>query len=280
MTGALSIIACSAFAAKAAGHVAEASLLVDAARSPPVTPVTKPVLLPRTQDKDPAAFVERNMFCSTCARVVAKADTPTSSSMLALRLLATEIGTSDETTFATIVNTENQAQGAYAVGDELRGVGTIAAISYQHVDVETNGHVERLQLLQAAAQEPKVAEKPAADLDDAAAAVAAGIKKIDATSFEIDRNLIDQVAANPMAFAKGGRAIPTDKGIRISGVRTGSAFATLGLTNGDTLAAINNVSLTTADGAMNAFTKLREATSLELEIVRHGQPMTLKYRVR
>jgi general secretion pathway protein C len=57
-------------------------------------------------------------------------------------------------------------------------------------------------------------------------------------------------------------------------------YAKLGLTNGDTLSAINGMELTTADKALEVYTKLREATSLEVEIQRRGKPMTLKYSIR
>jgi general secretion pathway protein C len=279
MTGVLTVIACAAFAAQAAGHVTEAILLGDAAKSPPVSSAMHaPPPLGHGPDKDPAAFVARNMFCSTCAKDVATTGVDASTTALPLRLLATDIGT--RTSYATIVNTETQAQGAYAIDDVLPGAGKVTAIGYQFVDFENAGRTERLVLLERAPQQPVPKETPAAGLDEAGAAVAAGIKKIDDTTFEIDRNLIDQVAANPMAFAKGGRAMPTDKGLKLSAIRPGSAFATLGLANGDLLAAVNNVELTSADRSLAAFTTLREATSLELAVVRHGKPITLKYRVR
>ena len=50
--------------------------------------------------------------------------------------------------------------------------------------------------------------------------------------------------------------------------------------NGDTLQSINGFELTSADKALEVYTKLREATSLEVNVTRRGKPVTLKYTIR
>ena len=57
-------------------------------------------------------------------------------------------------------------------------------------------------------------------------------------------------------------------------------YSKLGLQNGDTLQSINGFELTSADKALEVYTKLREATSLEVEITRRGQQQKLKYSIR
>jgi general secretion pathway protein C len=88
-----------------------------------------------------------------------------------------------------------------------------------------------------------------------------------------------------MALAKGARVVPAVKngqpdGFKLYAIRPSSVYAKLGLTNGDTLQAINGFQLTSADKALEVYTKLREATQLEVEITRRGKPMTLKYSIR
>ena len=61
-------------------------------------------------------------------------------------------------------------------------------------------------------------------------------------------------------------------GFKLYAIRPSSVYAKLGLTNGDTLQAINGFELTTADKALEVYTKLREATSLEVEVTRRGKP--------
>ena len=105
-----------------------------------------------------------------------------------------------------------------------------------------------------------------------------GIKKIDDNNYEIDKSLVDKVLANPMAVAKGARVVPAVKngkpdGFKLYAIRPSSVYSKLGLANGDTLQSINGFELTSADKALEVYTKLREATSLEVEVTRRGKPV-------
>ena len=113
----------------------------------------------------------------------------------------------------------------------------------------------------------------------------AGIKKVDDTHYTITRAVVDSVLANPMAVAKGARIVPAVKngkpdGFKLYAIRPTSVYARLGLQNGDTLAKVNGFSLDSADKALEVYTKLREATSLSVELVRRGKPITLLYSIR
>jgi general secretion pathway protein C len=209
---------------------------------------------------------------------------------LPLVLLATNVSATADQSYATIINTENQRQGSFGVGDPIPGAsGKLKEIHYKYVDFENAGHIERLVL---AGQQAPVATpvaqaetKPEGDGDDLQNAIDSGIKKIDDNTYEIDKSLVDKVLANPMGVAKGARVVPAvqngkPNGFKLYAIRPSSVYAKLGLTNGDTLSAINGMELTTADKALEVYTKLREATSLEVEIQRRGKPMTLKYSIR
>src|SRR5207342_895183 len=121
---------------------------------------------------------------------------------------------------------------------------------------------------------------PDGDKDDLQASIDSGIKKIDDNNYEIDKALVDKVLANPMGVAKGARVVPAVKngqpdGFKLYAIRPSSVYAKLGLANGDTLQSINGFELTSADKALEVYTKLREATSLEMEVTRRGKPVTL-----
>jgi general secretion pathway protein C len=294
--GALAVLLCAVFAAKATGHVVEAKFLGDSPKAPRVTaalPSMEPVK--QSRSKDGAPFSSRNMFCSECSPpvVAANADpSQISTTSLPIVLLATMVSTKSEDSYATIVNTENQKQGAYSVGDPVPGAsGAIKSIHYKYIDFENNGRVERLVL--AGATPPAVAAAPVAEqpaptgepVDDLQASIDNGIKKTGENTYEIDKSLVDKVLANPMAVAKGARVVPAVKngkpdGFKLYAIRPSSVYSKLGLTNGDTLQSINGFELTSADKALEVYTKLREATSLEVEVTRRGKPMTLKYSIR
>jgi hypothetical protein len=124
------------------------------------------------------------------------------------------------------------------------------------------------------------------DPDEAAlqAALDKGIKKIDDTHYELKRDLVDTALANPMAMSKGARVVPAMKdgkveGFKLYAIRPSSVYARLGFTNGDTLQKINGMSLESADKALEVYTKLRDATKLDVEIVRRGKPLTISITI-
>jgi general secretion pathway protein C len=293
--GGVTVMVCSVFAANATGHIIEAKYLADPAHGPKVAPVVHADVAPikPVHSKDGGQLQARNMFCSDCTPPVdTHANTDPSSialTSLPLVLLATNIGPVVTQSYATIVNTENLKQGAYAVDDLVPGAtGKVKSIHFKYVDFENNGHIERLVL--SGATPPvtvAVAEPPPADenKDEMQSAIDNGIKKIDDNNYEIDKALVDKVLANPMAVAKGARVVPAVKngkpdGFKLYAIRPSSVYAKLGLTNGDTLQSINGFELTSADKALEVYTKLREATSLEMEVTRRGKPVTLKYTIR
>lgn len=296
------VMICAVFAAKATAHIVEAKYLGDPAHAPKVVAVAArpeaPVVLARS--KDGTQLATRNMFCSECTPAVAAASTSDPSTIaitsLPIALLATNIGPTEADSYATIVNNDNQKQGAYAVGEQVPGAnnsGKVKSIHFKYIDFENNGRVERLVLL-GATPPPTPAAPPPTDTvvaanpdggDDMQASIDGGIKKIDDNNYEIDKSLVEKVLLNPMAVAKGARVVPSMKngkpdGFKLYAIRPSSAFAKLGLTNGDTLQSINGFELTSADKALEVYTKLREATSLEIEVTRRGKPVTLKYSIK
>lgn len=293
--GAITVMVCAVFAAKATGHILEAKVLGDSKQGPKITAMARPdaAATKPVHDKDGGPMQARNMFCSDCTPPVVAVNNIDPSSIqitsLPLVLLATNIGPSDKDSYATIVNTDNQKQGAFGIGDPVPGAtGTLKAIKFKYADFEHNGHLERIVLVGVAPPVVPVAvAEPAADTnkDDLQSSIDNGIKKIDDNNYEIDKSLVDKVLANPMAIAKGARVVPAVKngkpdGFKLYAIRPSSVYSKLGLTNGDTIQSINGFDLTTADKALEVYTKLREATSLEMEVQRRGKPVTLKYTIR
>jgi general secretion pathway protein C len=290
--GGLVVTVCAVFAAKATNHIVEAKYLGDPERAPHVQPAVAIAAAPAKQarSKDGTQLAARNMFCSECtpAPVIATDPSQISTTSLPLILLATNVSSTAEESYATIINTENQRQGSYSIGDPIPGAsGKLKVIHYKYIDFENGGHMERLVLLGATMPPPTpVAQAPAeGDKDDIEAMADSSIKKIDDTHYEIDKKLVDQVLANPMGAAKGARVVPAVKngkpdGFKLYAIRPSSVYAKLGLSNGDTLQAINGFELTSADKALEVYTKLREATSLQVQVQRRGKDMTLNYTIR
>ncbi len=136
------------------------------------------------------------------------------------------------------------------------------------------------------AKEPPAAQAPPAkppsekidlDLND--------LVKVDGSRIEISRRLIEAFVADPDVLSGSMRIVPAFKDGRASGfklyaIRPSSLPAKLGLMNGDTVAAIDGAALVTLDDALDAFSRLRDATSVSVDVVRKGKPLTLEYRIR
>jgi general secretion pathway protein C len=301
---ALTIALSAVFGAKLVNNIAEAKLLPDAKRSPKVTPPAPSPSAPmaaRTKDGKP--LIDRNMFCSSCLPPVPVANTPSGPvdpnvipmTSLPLLLVATHVTDQKyaKEAFATVLNTATQKQGAYWMEQEIPGAGPVVAIHYKYVDFtnKATGRKERISITGEAPPPSSVpavvAENPppTGDGDDLTAAIDQGIKKIDETTYEIDRSLVEKVLANPMAVAKGARVMPSSKngepnGFKLYAVRPSSVYAKLGFANGDTLHAINGMELNSMDKAMEVYSKVRDATSLQVNVTRRGKPVTLSYTIR
>jgi type II secretory pathway component PulC len=110
------------------------------------------------------------------------------------------------------------------------------------------------------------------------------IEKVDDTHVKLPRKVVDAMLANPMAIAKGARIVPSMRngqpdGLKLYAIRPSSAYARLGFNNGDTIHSINGFELTSADKALEVYTKLRDATSLSFELTRRGKPVELSIEI-
>ena len=105
---------------------------------------------------------------------------------------------------------------------------------------------------------------------------------VDATHYLLRRAWITRVTANNElmtprfvpAFVDGGVT-----GMKIFGVRAGSAAAKVGLQNGDTLETFNGMSLAAPEQALEAYTKTHDGKRFVLGLARKGAHIDMHYRV-
>lgn len=306
VVGIVVVMLCSALAATAVGHVIAATALSDSdkpVRRQAMRPAAATPNTPTGPSKNGDPLAARHMFCSECVPVepettedgpVVDSDAPPMTG-LPLKLVATNVSTNEKSSFATVLNTQNNVQGAYWVGNEIPSAGPVVRISGRYVDFENKGQrrVERMSLLAQAPSAPKAEPKTvatrkpsrASNKNDLMAAVDEGVKKVGDNDYEIDRALVDKVLANPTAVARGARIVPSVKngqpnGFKLYAIRPSSVYAKIGLMNGDTLHAVNGFELNSMDKALEVYTKVRESSNLSVEVTRRGKPMTLSYSIK
>lgn len=110
--------------------------------------------------------------------------------------------------------------------------------------------------------------------------IANKITKVSDTEFIVERSALETIMENPMSFAGTLRTRPTDKGVRLSGIRSDSLFNMLGLKNGDVLKSVNGFELNDPEKALGALAKLRTASKLSFDVERGGQPKAIGVTVK
>lgn len=133
-----------------------------------------------------------------------------------------------------------------------------------------------------------VAEPPPASAETGgveAAELDANIHQVSDTSYTINRSLVDRLLANQAALMSAARVIPHEEdgrtvGMKIYGIRRSSLLGRLGVQNGDMLRTINGFDLTDPNAILQAYTQLRAADHLTLQIVRRGTPVSMDYQVQ
>ena len=110
------------------------------------------------------------------------------------------------------------------------------------------------------------------------------IEKIDDTHIKVPRATADAMLADPAKYLRSARVLPSvvlgqPEGLKLYAIRPSSAIARLGLTNGDTIRAINGIELTAPDKALEVFTKLKTADEVTIEVMRRTHAMTITLQI-
>src|SRR5204862_6864310 len=105
------------------------------------------------------------------------------------------------------------------------------------------------------------------------------IRKIDDTTFEVDRTLVRELVSGDMKLA-GARIIPISKdgkldGLRLFGVKPGGLAASLGLANSDVLQAVNNTKIESANTLLDLYAQLEKLDTVTVDGTRKGKPLSL-----
>jgi hypothetical protein len=270
------------FAAQTVAAVIEARHLDPLPQAPP--PLQRAPVAPVVVKLDGSAFVERNMFCSSCTPSPSIAGPgPTNSFVPDAVLIATSIGVQP---IATVRVPASEVQGDFGVGETLLGIGTVTRIGFSSIDIrDTKGRIGTLSLR--TTTEPGGRSDIGAATPDAAAAAtpyADRIKKIDDTTFETDRELVRELMSTNGKNA-GAKILPVNKGgtldgLRLVGVQPRKLASELGLMNGDVLQAINNTKIVDANTLLDMYAQLDKLDTVTFDGLRKGKPMTLTLRLR
>ncbi len=112
------------------------------------------------------------------------------------------------------------------------------------------------------------------------------IRKVGEDSWVIDRREIDQAMSNMSQLITQVRVVPnltpdgSADGFRVFAMRPQSLFTKIGLMNNDIIKEVNGLQLNGIDQAYNALNKLKDESSVSINLLRNNQPKTLSYEIR
>ena len=111
-----------------------------------------------------------------------------------------------------------------------------------------------------------------------------GVTKMSPTDYKVERAEVDRALSNLNEVATQARIVPSFKngkanGFKMFSIKPGSIYSKIGLQNGDVIQKINGYDMNSPDRALEIYTKLRDATSLSIELQRGGNTQTMNYAI-
>ncbi|QSQ26902.1 general secretion pathway protein GspC [Pyxidicoccus parkwayensis] len=203
-------------------------------------------------------------------------------SSLRVKLLGTLVASNAQWSFASVQDLETQRAKSLMVGDELMGA-KVLSIERERIIVAANNREEFID----GEASPGMSAAPtlARTVPGASSGAENGVRATGENSYEISDKEFTNAVANPDQLLTQARAIPAMEngqpvGFKLFSIKPNSLYSKIGLQNGDVLKRINGLSIDSVERALEAFTKLREARHIEVDIGRGGGSVRKVYDVR
>ncbi|HZH79333.1 MAG TPA: type II secretion system protein GspC [Archangium sp.] len=199
---------------------------------------------------------------------------------LALKLLGTLVSTRPTASIASVYEGTTQRTVSVWMGAELQGA-QVVAIERTRVLLSNAGRLEFVSKdWQPGAPGKEQRPTPPQAAPSASAEPGVSVRQVGPGSYEVSRQELDAVLANPNQLLMQARVIPSHQGFKMFSIRPDSLYARIGLQNGDVLQRINGLTINNVQDGLMAFHKLRESPRIELEVERNGQSMRMNYAVQ
>ncbi len=204
---------------------------------------------------------------------------------LRVKLLGTLEDASGKWSIASILDLSNQRGQTYAIGDTILGA-EILEIARDRVIILNNRRREYISndlegAVAYAPPEPKrfpAGEPPSTGLGT-------GIKALSDSEYEVPRGEIERTLSNLNEVAMQARIVPHFKdgqaqGFKLFSIRPDSIYSKIGIQNGDVIKRINGNDINSPEKALEIYSKLRDASRIDIEIERNGTGLRKTYNVR
>lgn len=207
-------------------------------------------------------------------------------------LRATLVADKPEWSMAIVVKNDTREPAAYSINAGTNAIADdaiLVAIRSREIVVRRRDHFERCTGEgDVAGQAPPVPIAPMASNNDEPASPVpgdmSGVTKLSGTDYRVERAEVDKSLTNLNEVATQARIVPSFRngkanGFKLFSIKPGSIYSKIGLQNGDVIQKINGYDMNSPDRALEIYTKLRDATSLTIELMRGGNVQTMNYAI-
>jgi len=130
-----------------------------------------------------------------------------------------------------------------------------------------------------------IAAKTEAPLEKPDDGLADGIVKTGETSFGVPRSTVDNALNNLSKLATDARVVPAFEGgkpvgFKLFSIKPGSLYSKIGLQNGDVISKINGYEMSSPEKGLEVYQKLKDSSSITVDVKRRGKAMTLDYAIQ
>lgn len=199
--------------------------------------------------------------------------------------------------FIIVQDDNTQKQSLYQLGDQIPGAGKLVGVYKDHAIVLYQGRRIKLEMptqpgLPASA-EPGV-PTPLRSLPGGNMlrrrlpgfpGAGAGVRRLGQGRFDLDRSTLNNNLNNMASLFTQIRAIPnigadgSSDGFKLSEIQPGSLFQQIGLQDGDVLTSVEGQSVSNPMRAMELLSNLQQQSSVDVTVMRNGQPLQLHYNI-
>ena len=302
----LTLTVCAYFAAQAIAAMIASSMPQPSGRRAGLGSAWRPPLGAQAS-RDVSVIQDKNIFCASCQPQEPAPSDPAAGGQgesssgdpvktsLNLKLIATLVSEDDKAfSYAAIHFSEENKTRLVPIGAKVLGEATLEEILVRQVHLRNSGRLEYLELDRGSSPSPSPTPPPVAATPSRRrknpyakdiAELSKGVRSLGGNKWEIQRRTLNKVLGNTAMLASQARIVPSSRngkpnGFKLYAIRPGSIYQLIGMSNGDTIHAINGARIDTPDKALEVYTKVRNASHLTISFSRRGQPKTHEYVIR
>jgi general secretion pathway protein C len=210
------------------------------------------------------------------------------------KLWATTVANQAQWSWSVIEDTQAHTKDEYMVGDRILNAPILAILDDCAVVVKALRADEAAKacviVMNAGHREyidDKEGNGPVTPVAVATPVVEPSVNPVQSTGdhkYSIPKSEVDKTLANLNDVAMQARIVPAFKdgvatGFKLFSIRPDSIYAKIGIQNGDVIRRLNGFDINSPDKALEAYSKLKEANHIEIDVERNGSVVTQSYDI-